>query len=136
MNFVVSLPAGKLVRHLGYKNGILLGLLTAAAGCALFYPAAAHSYPLFLGALFVLASGVTVLQVTANPYVTALGTQQTASSRLTLTQGFNALGTTIAPFFGTMLILSVAAPGAAQLSGQGSADSVQVPYLMPLVCYL
>lgn len=129
--FVVSLPAGRLVRHLGYKNGIVLGLLTAATGCALFYPAAAaHSYPLFLGALFVLASGVTMLQVTANPYVTALGTPQTASSRLTLTQGFNALGTTVAPFFGALLILSVAAPGAAELGGQGSADSVQVPYLM------
>ncbi|WP_415641308.1 glucose/galactose MFS transporter, partial [Shewanella amazonensis] len=80
----------------------------------------------FLGALFVLASGITVLQVAANPYVTALGPVQTASSRLTLTQAFNSLGTTIAPAFGSVLILSVAV-GA---SAEAEADAVKLPYLL------
>ena len=125
--FLVSLPAGALVRRLGYKKGIVLGLLTAAVGCVLFYPAAsAQSYPVFLGALFVLASGITVLQVSANPYVTALGNPDTAASRLTMTQAFNSLGTTVAPFFGAMLILAGADAGADAMG----ADAVKTPYLM------
>lgn len=125
--FLVSLPAGTLVRRLGYKKGIVLGLLTAAIGCVLFYPAAsAQSYPVFLGALFVLASGITVLQVSANPYVTALGNPDTAASRLTMTQAFNSLGTTVAPFFGAMLILAGADAGADAMG----ADAVKTPYLM------
>jgi FHS family L-fucose permease-like MFS transporter len=69
--FLVSLPAGSLVKKLGYQKGIVIGLVVAALGCLMFYPAASvHSYPLFLGALFVLASGITLLQVTAKPYVT------------------------------------------------------------------
>lgn len=81
----------------------------AAIGCALFIPAASYRvYALFLGALFVLASGVTILQVAANPYVTILGKPETAASRLTLTQAFNSLGTTVAPVFGAVLILSAA----------------------------
>ncbi|MFT6257848.1 MAG: FHS family L-fucose permease-like MFS transporter, partial [Cellvibrionaceae bacterium] len=98
--FLVSLPAGKLVKKLGYQKGIVTGLVIACIGCLLFYPAAAFAtYGLFLGALFVLASGITILQVAANPYVNALGSVETASSRLNLTQAFNALGTTVAPFF-------------------------------------
>ncbi len=125
--FLVSLPAGALVRKLGYKKGIVVGLLTAALGCVLFYPAAsAQAYPLFLGALFVLASGITVLQVSANPYVTALGNPDTAASRLTMTQAFNSLGTTVAPFFGAMLILAGADAGAEAMG----ADAVKTPYLM------
>jgi len=125
--FLVSLPAGALVRRLGYKKGIVLGLLTAAVGCVLFYPAASvQSYPVFLGALFVLASGITVLQVSANPYVTALGNPDTAASRLTMTQAFNSLGTTVAPFFGAMLILAGADAGADAMG----ADAVKTPYLM------
>jgi len=125
--FLVSLPAGALVRKLGYKKGIVVGLLTAAVGCLLFYPAAsAQAYPLFLGALFVLASGITVLQVSANPYVTALGNPDTAASRLTMTQAFNSLGTTVAPFFGAMLILAGADAGAEAMG----ADAVKTPYLM------
>ncbi|MCH1930814.1 sugar MFS transporter [Shewanella acanthi] len=125
--FLVSVPAGALVRRLGYQKGIVVGLLTAALGCGLFYPAAVSAtYGVFLGALFVLASGITVLQVAANPYVAALGPVQTASSRLTLTQAFNALGTTVAPAFGSVLILS-AAVGA---SAEAEAEAVKLPYLL------
>ncbi|MBU2881155.1 sugar MFS transporter [Psychrosphaera sp. B3R10] len=123
--FIVSLPAGNLVKKLGYQKGIVAGLVVAACGCLLFYPAASsHSYPVFLGALFVLASGITILQVSANPYVTLLGPSETASSRLTLTQAFNSFGTTIAPYFGALLILGQATNEIAT-----SAESVQIPYL-------
>lgn len=123
--FLVSLPAGNLVKKLGYQKGIVAGLIVAAIGCLLFYPAASsHSYPVFLGALFVLASGITILQVSANPYVTLLGPTETASSRLTLTQAFNSFGTTIAPYFGALLIL-----GEATHEVAASAESVQIPYL-------
>ncbi|MCW8127293.1 sugar MFS transporter [Microbulbifer halophilus] len=129
--FTVSLPAGALVKRIGYQKGIVGGLLVASVGCVLFYPAADyHAYPLFLGALFVLASGITLLQVSANPYVTALGNPDTASSRLTMTQAFNSLGTTVAPFFGGVLILSAVTVGAEALSPQEKADAVKAPYLM------
>lgn len=125
--FVVSLPAGALVKRISYKWGIVTGLAIAALGCALFIPAASYRvYALFLGALFVLASGITILQVAANPYVTILGAPDTAGSRLTLTQAFNSLGTTVAPLFGAILILS-AATGAASST---EADSVRFPYLL------
>jgi alpha-glucosidase len=126
--FVVSLPAGYLVERRGYKEGIIIGLAAAAIGCVLFYPAAgSRSYPLFLLALFVLASGITLLQVAANPYVTILGSPESASSRLTLTQAFNSLGTTIGPFLGALLIL-----GGISRAGARAADprAVQVPYLV------
>ncbi len=126
--FIVSLPAGALVKRISYKWGIVTGLVIAAIGCALFIPAASYRvYALFLGALFVLASGVTILQVAANPYVTVLGTPETAASRLTLTQAFNSLGTTVAPSFGALLILSAATSDAAR---SAEADAVQFPYLL------
>ncbi len=139
--FVVSLPSGKIVTRLGYKNGILIGLGTMTVGCLLFYPAAGvRSYNLFLLALFVLASGITLLQVAANPFVAVLGKPETASSRLTLTQAFNSLGTTIAPLFGSLLILSTAAKSSAQIAQMSpsaadayrlaEASSVQHPYLL------
>jgi FHS family L-fucose permease-like MFS transporter len=125
--FIVSLPAGLLVKKLGYQKGIVLGLVIAAIGCLCFYPAAnMHSYPVFLMALFILASGITVLQVSANPYVSMLGEAKTASSRLTMTQAFNALGTTVAPFFGAFLILNHASES---MSAQASAEAVQMPYV-------
>ena len=138
--FVMSLPSGRIVTRFGYKNGIIVGLGGAALGCLLFYPAAAaRSYNLFLLALFVLASGITLLQVAANPFVAELGRPETASSRLTLTQAFNSLGTTIAPQFGALLILSTAAkssaeiaqmsPAAADAYRLAEASSVQHPYL-------
>ncbi|AEG01965.1 L-fucose:H+ symporter permease [Methylomonas methanica] len=138
--FVVSVPSGLLVEKIGYKGGIIAGLSIAGLGCLLFYPAAGlHVYPLFLTAFFVLASGITLLQVAANPYVTVLGPAETASSRLTLTQAFNSLGTTLAPYFGALLILSTAVKSAddigllnaEQLSAYQAtqAAAVQNPYL-------
>ncbi len=128
--FVVSFPAGFIIRKIGYKRGIVLGLVTAGLGCLLFYPAAgAQSYPFFLSALFILAGGITILQVAANPYVTVLGRPETASSRLNLTQAFNSLGATLGPLLGAVTILAVAAPAAgAQASAQAAA--VQTPYLV------
>ncbi len=126
--FIVSIPAGILVKQLGYKKGILTGLVVASIGCMLFYPAVVvHEYWLFLGALFVLAAGVTVLQVSANPYVAALGPEKTASSRLNLAQALNALGTTVGPYVGGILFFGTAGTLAASAA---SAESVKVPYLM------
>ncbi len=122
--FIVSLPAGALIRRIGYQKGAVTGLLIAAGGCALFYPAAQGGYGLFLFAFFVLAAGITILQVAANPYVTVLGPAATASSRLTLTQAFNSLGTTVGPALGGMLILAGASTVAAD-----QAAAVQGPYL-------
>jgi FHS family L-fucose permease-like MFS transporter len=138
--FVMSVPSGYLVEKIDYKGGIIVGLSVAGIACLLFYPAAAlHSYPLFLSAFFVLASGITLLQVAANPYVTILGDANTASSRLTLTQAFNSLGTTLAPYFGALFILSTAVKSADeikllnpdQLSAYQSTEAaaVQNPYL-------
>ena len=124
--FIVSLPAGALVGRIGYKKGIVAGLSIASFGCLLFYPAAAiASYAVFLFALFVLASGITVLQVSANPYVSVLGPSKTASSRLTMTQAFNSLGTTVAPFFGAWLIFS-----GIEQSAPADATAVQLPYVL------
>jgi len=130
--FVMSVPSGWLVERIGYKRGIIVGLLVAAVGCVAFYPAAAAaSYVLFLGALFVLASGITLLQVAANPYVTILGPARTASSRLTLTQAFNSLGTTIGPYVGATLILAAPVPSAPGAGAAPAAEAalVQTPYL-------
>lgn len=127
--FVVSLPAGSLIKRIGYKSGVVVGLIIAGIGCACFYPAAAYeSYNYFLAALFVLAAGITILQVAANPYVTALGSPVTASSRLTMTQAFNSLGTTVGPWLGGILILTSAT--SAVESTVTDASSVQMPYLV------
>ncbi len=138
--FIISLPAGMLIKRIGYQRGAVVGLVIAAAGCGLFYPAATSSYALFLLAFFVLAAGITTLQVAANPYVTALGDPVTASSRLTLTQAFNSLGTTIAPALGGALILEAGVRGAEELARLPLAEqiayrtqqatSVQGPYLV------
>ena len=126
--FLVSIPAGKLVGKIGYQKGIVTGLIIAALGCIGFYPAAAlHSYPIFLLALFILASGITILQVSANPYVSILGASKTAPARLTMTQAFNSLGTTIAPFFGAILILDQVIDSMSKVE---QANSVQLPYLV------
>ncbi|MFT5758838.1 MAG: FHS family L-fucose permease-like MFS transporter [Alteromonadaceae bacterium] len=126
--FVVSIPAGRLVKKMGFQKGIVIGLIIAALGCLMFYPAASeNNYVLFLLALFVLASGITLLQVSANPYVSLLGDAKTASSRLTMTQAFNSLGTTIAPFFGAFLILDHASQA---ITSANDASAVQAPYLL------
>jgi len=138
--FIVSLPAGRIVSRVGYHKGIVIGLAVAALGCFGFYPAAsARSYAMFLAALFVLAAGITVLQVSANPFVSVLGPPETASSRLTMAQAFNSLATAIAPFFGSALILAVASKSATELAAMSTVDSdayrlaeaqsVQTPYV-------
>jgi MFS transporter, FHS family, L-fucose permease len=138
--FIFSLPSGRLIDWIGYKKAMVVGLFTMGLGALLFIPAAAvPSFPLFLAALVVLAAGITALQVAANPYVTVLGPAKTASSRLNLTQAFNSLGTTLAPFFGSLFILTAAPKSmdeVRQLSAQAlqtyrlhEASSVKLPYL-------
>src|SRR3954463_13522924 len=137
---LMSIPAGRIVKWMGFKKGIMVGLAGAALGCLMFYPAAAvRSYGVFLTAFFVLATGIVILQVAANPFVAVLGKPETASSRLTLTQAINSLGTTVAPYFGSFLILSNAvkspdeiktlAPAAAESYRMTQASSVQLPYV-------
>jgi FHS family L-fucose permease-like MFS transporter len=138
--FVFSLPSARIVDWIGYQRSMVVGLLTMGLGAFLFVPAASvPSFPLFLGALIVLAAGITCLQVAANPYVTVLGRPETASSRLNLTQAFNSLGTFLAPFFGGLLILSSApksmdeiramAPDALQVYRLHEAATVKTPYV-------
>jgi len=123
--FLMSLPAGWIIGKIGYKLGIVSGLGVAGLGAALFFPAAAFlSYGFFLFAFFILAVGIVILQVAANPYVAELGSAETASSRLNLTQGFNSLGTTVAPIFGSYLILENTAQDTAS-----KAEAVQLPYV-------
>ncbi|HWK51332.1 MAG TPA: sugar MFS transporter, partial [Steroidobacter sp.] len=129
--FVMSVPSGYLVEKLGYRRGIIIGLSTAGVACLGFYPAASmQSYPLFLAALFVLASGITLLQVAANPYVTILGPSDTAASRLNLTQAFNSLGTTVGPFLGSMFILTAAVSAGVAADTAKEIQTVQGPYLV------
>jgi MFS transporter, FHS family, L-fucose permease len=135
--FVLSLPSAKLIERLGYRYSIGIGLAVMGIGCLIFVPAAqVPSYPLFLCALFVLAAGMTVLQVAANPYMAMLGPERTASARLNLAQGFNSVGTLLAPLFGGFLILSntkagTIASGAVESMADRIADAraVQLPYL-------
>jgi len=123
--YLVSMVWGDPINRVGYKNGVVIGLVIAAVGSALFYPAAtAASYPFFLGALFVVGLGFAMLQIAANPYVTILGPERTASSRLNLSQGFNSFGTTIGPLIGGWLIFKVFTRAEAH-----GADSVKIPYL-------
>ncbi len=138
--FLMSLPAGWVVGRLGYKKSIVAGLIVAGIGAVGFWPAAGlRWYPAFLGALFVLATGITLLQVAANPYVALLGPEKTSSSRLTLAQALNSFGTTIAPVFGSLLILSTQVKSSADIASLSAseqllyrtqeAQSVQMPYL-------
>ena len=121
--FLMSVPSSRILARVGYQRSIVIGLAVMGLGALLFYPAAAaKSYALFLGALWVLASGITLLQVAANPYVAQLGAPAKASSRLNLAQAFNSLGTTIAPYLGGMLILS-------ETAGRADAGAVQLPYI-------
>ena len=138
--FIFSIPSARIIDWIGYQRSMVAGLLTMGVGAFLFVPAASvPSFPLFLGALIVLAAGITCLQVAANPYVTVLGKSETASSRLNLTQAFNSLGTFLAPFFGSLLILSAApktiaeiramAPDALQAYRLHEAATVKSPYV-------
>lgn len=128
--FVLSVPSGWIISFTGYKAGIVTALSTMGAGLLLFLPASAIiSYPLFLFALFVVGSGLALLQVAINPYVGALGPAETASSRLNLCGGFNSLATTVAPKIGAALIFLGTAASAAEL-----AHSVRKPYLVLAAC--
>jgi FHS family L-fucose permease-like MFS transporter len=137
---LLGIPSGKVVEWIGYKRTMVAGLLTMGLGAILFVPAAKlPSYPLFLGALIVLAAGITALQVAANPYVTILGPARTAASRLNLTQAFNSLGTVVGPIFGAFLILRGAGKVVANLDALAPAErkayqiqqasTVNIPYL-------
>ncbi|MBI1266229.1 MAG: L-fucose:H+ symporter permease [Cryomorphaceae bacterium] len=138
---LVAIPAGMLLTRIGYKKGIVVGLATAGLGCMLFYPAAElRVFGLFLTALFVLASGITMLQVAANPYIAVLGPPSGAASRLNLAQAFNSLGTTIAPMVSAAYLLgdqimgkdAIAAMDEAQKQAYyaSEAESVQMPFLV------
>lgn len=121
---VMSIPAGKIVERIGFKNGMVTGFSVAALGALLFYPASVwHQYYLFLAALFIVAIGIVLLQVAANPYITVLGPTKTASSRLTLIQGVGSIGTTAAPIFGAYLILSKLQ------ASDAPSEAVRFPYL-------
>ena len=138
---LLSIPGGNLISKIGYQRGILVGLATAGLGCLLFYPAAAtRLYPLFLLALFVVAGGITVLQVAANPYISVLGPEESASARLNLSQAFNSFGTTIAPvvaasfLLGDQILSGEAIDALAEAERQSyfvaEAAAVQVPFVL------
>jgi len=140
--FVFSFPSGKFIDHFGYKKTMVAGLLTMGVGALLFVPAASiPSFPVFLGALIILAAGMTLLQTSANPYVAVLGPPETASSRLNFSQAFNSLGTTVAPRFGSYFILAGVAAAVAPEILKGytpeqlqayriaQAASVKMPYI-------
>lgn len=132
---IISYPAGILVKRVGYQRGIVVGLSITALGCIGFYPAAGFlNYSMFLAALFILASGITILQVSANPYVTALGKPKTASSRLSMTQAFNSFGTVIGPLIGGSFILSAAVVSLESATALQKASAVQSPYLVLAIC--
>ncbi len=127
--FVLSFAAGGIIKRIGYKGGVILGLLLVAAGSFLFFPAAkALSFPFFLFAIFIMAGGVVFLQVAANPYVTALGPSETASGRLNLTQALNSIATYIAPIIASVFVFKTAADAA--LSAADAARSVPTPFLI------
>jgi FHS family L-fucose permease-like MFS transporter len=122
-----------IIKKIGYKGGVILGLFLVAAGSFLFFPAAkALSFPFFLFAIFIMACGVVFLQVAANPYVTALGPSETASGRLNLTQALNSIATTIAPIVASIFVFKEAAESAldAALTPEQAAQSVPVPFLV------
>ena len=139
--FVVSVPAGTLLSKIGYRKGIVLGLIIMALGCLLFYPAAEYrNFTIFLIGYFTLAGGITVLQVAANPYVALLGSEEDASSRLNLSQAFNSLGTTIAPIVGALFLLSDSVKTSEEINVltalekadyySAEAATVQTPFLL------
>jgi FHS family L-fucose permease-like MFS transporter len=137
--FFASIPSAKLIERIGYQRSMVVGLLVMAGGAVLMIPAARiPSYDVVMVALFIIASGITLLQVAANPYVAVIGPKETASSRLNLVQAFNSMGTTLAPLFGGYLILGRSTSGT--MIGNGTtltiaqrladARSVQLPYLI------
>lgn len=121
--FVISIPSSFLLEKIGYKKSMAMGFVVSALGAFMFIPSVAfHSYALFLLSLFILASGIVLLQVSGNPYVAILGPQETASSRLTMTQAFNSFGTFLAPLLGATFILKNMGSGT-------TSEAVRGPYL-------
>ena len=144
---LISIPGGRMIKRMGYKNGIMVGLSLAAMGCLIFYPAASmRLFPLFLLALFVVASGITILQVAANPYISVLGPEEGASSRLNLAQAFNSLGTTIAPIISAGYLLgdnlktgaeqASMTSAALELYRSAEAGAVQGPFVILAAAFL
>jgi len=130
--FLISATKGDPIARIGYKNGVVIGLLLSAIGCGLIWPAATvHYYPFILAALFVIGLGFALLQIAANPYVTILGPERTASSRLNLAQAFNSVGTTTGPLVGGYLIFKHFAQ-----TGANEAESVKIPYVGFCVAFL
>ena len=138
--FLLAIPAGKFMQRFGYKGGIILGLTLFASGAFLFYPAAAtRSYPFFLGAIFIIASGLAFLETAANPYITVLGDPATGTQRLNIAQSFNGLAAFLAPKFGAVFILSGITLSAAKQASMSTsemttylnheASAVQLPYI-------
>lgn len=145
--FLISIPSGVLLNRIGYKKGIILGLAVMGIGCLLFLPAASfREFSLFMLGYFILASGMTILQVAANPYVTVLGDERTASSRLNLSQAFNSLGTTIAPILGAIFILGDTIKSSEEIGTldnvamnsylANEASVVQMPFLILASCLI
>lgn len=145
--FVFAIPSGKVISRFGYKHTMVAGLVVMAAGALFFIPAAmVPSFPMFLFALSIVAAGMTLLQVSANPYVTALGPPKTAASRLNLAGAFNSLGTTIAPYIGGLFILGAAplapeilrslSPAAMHAYQISQASVVKMPYLIIAIILL
>tara|TARA_B110000444_G_scaffold252554_1_gene282052 strand:- start:639 stop:1940 length:1302 start_codon:yes stop_codon:yes gene_type:complete len=143
--FLLSIPAGFILSKIGYKKGIILGLLTIALGCFLFYPAAEfRTFSIFLMAYFILAGGMTILQVAANPFVAVLGDKKGASSRLNLAQAFNSLGTAIAPAIGATFLLSDTIKTTTEIDVLSEIEksayyiseavAVQTPFILLSVC--
>jgi FHS family L-fucose permease-like MFS transporter len=128
--FIISVSRGDPINKIGYKKGIILGLVISATGALLFYPAAQfHLYGFFLSALFIMGLGFTLLHIAANPYIAILGSPQSASSRLNLAQGFNSLGTTIGPVIGGYLIFVF-------FKNTQGASAVKIPYLVFSLLFL
>ena len=125
--FIFAIPAALVMRRFGYRAGILLGLMLYASGTFLFFPAAnAQSYPLFLTALFVIASGLGFLETGANPLVAQLGARKSSVRRLNFAQAFNPLGSICGAMIGTLFIFSGVEPGAREIAlmkGQGVYDA-------------
>lgn len=139
--FVIAFPSSWLISRLGYQRSIVVGLAISALGAFAFYPASIEqSYPMFLGGLFTLASGFALLQTAMNPYVAVLGPPERSSARLVLSQAFNSVGTTIAPFLGAALILGAHVLTSSEVAGlsddaraayrTSQSESVQMPYLV------
>ncbi len=131
---VIGIPGARLVKRIGYMRGAVAGLCVMMLGCLMFIPASSTAaYPLFLAALFVLASGVVIVQVVANPLISMLGKPETTHSRLTFAQAFNSLGTTVFPYFGAIIILGALANQSAETLTGAALDAYRTAETQAIV---